>query len=157
MRILIFITTFLCLGHPCLAESNVVIEHDPVTGKIIMRRRAAESGDAKVSANSAASTQVAPQPAPSFHKSTANDGQAVRNHGPAPVKKSHVALAWLGLCIAGLGYIGLLATMAKVNPLWILGGILFPPSSLIFVFTNWQAAKVSFFLLLIGVVICIIA
>jgi hypothetical protein len=146
MRTLWLVFIVFCSALVCSAESNVIIERDPVTGKVTMRSKPTETLD----------DTSEPKPTPAYVTPTTaqpkkpNSSPDKSASAPKPVSKGQGILAIVGLVIAGIGYFALLVTMATVNPLWIIGGIVFPPISLIFVFTNWQVSKVAFFMNLIG-------
>jgi hypothetical protein len=146
MRPLLIVCSVFWLALVCSAESNVIIERDPVTGKVTMRSKPSGELDNpnEPKQSPAYVTPSAPKPAQPASRVDKSSS------APSPVGRGPSALAIVGLGIAGLGYFALLVTMATVNPLWIIGGIVFPPSSLIFVFTNWQVSKVAFFMNLVG-------
>ena len=67
-----------------------------------------------------------------------------------------IALYWIGVVLALVGFIWLVVVAFKKSVWWGLGTLIVPFVGLIFAIMNWQTAKTPFLVYLGGVVLCVI-
>jgi hypothetical protein len=132
------------------AESKVVVEKDPITGRITMK--SAPSGNA-TEVEQSQSTAPKAEPRPAITKKTSQASAAKADD--LPLGKLGLVLACLGIFMSVVGGIWMLINMASVSILWLIGGLLLAPVTFFFLFAHWDKARGPLMWSLAGFLLCV--
>ena len=150
-RILLMVSLLsVCMPSARAADSEVIVERDPVTGAVTMRSKpkdGAKTGGSAASPEPSRMRRDSAQPS----AKPAKESERTREEIAADAKQRLRELSGLSMCVVVFGALVCLASTFwtlvvwwKQGVMWFLGGLFLPFVGLIFLIKFWDEAKGPF-------------